>query len=181
MNIQETIQYLNDKIAEIETYADMRTHDMPEETKERIAIIANRSITVIQQVVAKVEGASRTTQDANFEGFLQDVVTKCDDAVAYTRRKIDEAVSETEDDDSLKELRQHITSAINDLKNSEEVKDMAASIKEVTTSIYEQVEDFMTRPETKEAMTKAKVSVVKIAEKGVSVLKNVLNVSDEDL
>ncbi len=182
MNVQETIQYLNDKIGEIETYADMRANDMPKETKDQITAVADRSVTVIKQVITKVEEASaHTSHDANFEGFLQEVVDKCEGAVAYTRTKIDEAVSSSEHTEKLKEAKRQILDSFEELKAHEEVKEMVASIKEVTASIYEHIEDYLSKPETQEAMTKAKISTVKIAEKGVSVLKKFLKVDDEDL
>ncbi len=56
---------------------------------------------------------------------------------------------------------------------------MINSIKEVTASIYSQLEDYMTKPETQEIIKKAKVATVKIAEKGVSALKDLFKVEDD--
>lgn len=180
MSVHETIQRLNEKIAEIETYAEMRANDMPTSTKEDIAALANRSIDIIKQVIAKVIETPSMDQDDNFLAF-REVIAKCDSAVAYTRSKIDEAVSLAIKDKPIKQDNQADTKIIIQIKANEEVRDILMSIKEVASTIYEQAEIFMARPETKEVIDKTKVEVVRIAEKSLIVLKKLLDVSDEDL
>ncbi len=180
MNVQDTIQYLKEKITEIETYAAMRSNDMPSDTKYRIAEIANRCISVVKQVIKTVEEATSHINQDDISSFLSDVIAKCDSAVIYTRDKIDKVVSSPEDDD-IEEVKYEIKDAINELKSDEEFKANLLVIKEFTSSVFEEIEDYLARPENQKTLAKAKVATVKIAEKGISLLKHLLQVSDEDL
>lgn len=179
MEHQETIELLDEKILEIKTYANMRANDMPEDIVTKIEAISDRSIRVLEDVKAKVEDtASKVAHDDDFYGFLDQVYAKSEEACAYTKTKIDQAVDSLKHDEKLKEASKQIQDTFAEIRNNDEVKEMVSSIKEVSASIYSQIEDYMAKPETKEMLAKAKVSTVKIAEKGVDALKKLLKVND---
>ena len=179
MELEYTINYLDEKIDEIGAYADMRSNDMPEDVVNKVTKLKDRSVTVLNDVKNKViDTASKVSHDEEFALFLDQVVEKSEAAVEYTKTKIDETVAMVRHDEKLKEASRQIQDTFDEIKNNDEVKEMVSSIKEVTASIYSQIEDYMSKPETQETIAKAKVSTVKIAEKGVTALKKLLKVED---
>lgn len=179
MELEYTINYLDEKIEEINAYAEMRANDMPDDIVDKVIKLKDRSVTVLEDVKAKVVNtASKVEHDEEFASFLDQVVEKSEAAVEYTKTKIDETVAMVRHDEKLKEASKQIQDTFDEIKNNDEVKEMVSSIKEVTASIYSQIEDYMSKPETQETIAKAKISTVKIAEKGVVALKKLLKVED---
>ena len=61
----------------------------------------------------------------------------------------------------------------------DDVKDAVSSIREVSQSIRKEIEDYMAKPETQESIRKAKITTVRLAERGLSALKTFLKVEEE--
>ena len=180
MSIDEAIIYLEDKITDIQTYGELAKEGLNLQNQEKVDRLCTKTIAVLNAVKEKAQDtAKRVPDDENFAAFLDSVCQKSDEAIAYTKRKIDEIIKLDDPEEKLKEAAEQIRNTFGEIKDNDEVKDMINSIKEVTASIYGQLEDYMTKPETQEIIKKAKVATVKIAEKGVSALKDLFKVEDD--
>lgn len=180
MNKNDTILKMQSKINEIETYVATKLENVDEETKEKVIKIKNRTVDVINTAINKVEEtANEVSDDAYLGDFLTKVETKCEEATKFTISKIDEVLMTVSQEEKIKAASKQVQDAFDELTNNDEVKEVISSIKEVANSMYVQIEEYLAKPETQETIKKAKKTTIKVAEKGLDALKNLLNVEED--
>lgn len=175
MSTIETINLMRQNIDNISEYAYEQASNQSENLARQIYEISNKTISVIETAIAKVEETSNeVVQDQNFEEFLAKVEEKCNDAYSYTIKKIDELVSKENYDIKLQDTAKQIQEAFDAITSSEEVKDVMSSIKEVSYSLHQQLEEYLAKPETKVMIKHAKETTLRCAEKGYVALRKFL-------
>ena len=172
MNIEEKLQELNSKLARLEEYKNDVLKEADDLTKEKVAEIKEQSIKVLKEAIRKIEEVKDEGEKLDIEEVSDRISAKFNDAYYYSIHRIDDLLK-------INDKKNDFEEAINKFFNSEEFKAASDKIEKVSKDVYKQVEDFMNREETKEAIKKAKITTVKVAEKGLAALKKALNVEEE--
>ena len=180
MNKDETILKMQEKIKEINEYVNQKIENVDDETKAKILDIKNRTVDVIMSAAEKVEEtANEVANDDSFKEFLLKVENKCTEAVQYTINKVNELLKNSDHEEKIKEATKQVQDAFESITNNDDIKDAISSIREVSQSIYKEFETYMAKPETQESIRKAKITTVRLAERGLSALKTFLKVEEE--
>ena len=181
MNTFETIELMRQHISAINEYATKQAEGQAQALADKVFAISNKTNSVIETAIKKVEETSNeVVQDQNYEQFLTKVEAKCNDAHAYTIKKIDELVLNENYEAKLQEASKQIQETFDAITSNEEVQEVVSSIKEVSYSLHQQLEEYFAKPETKEMIKHAKQTTLRCAEKGYAALKKFLEESRED-
>lgn len=155
------------KLDKMQKYREEEIASADELTKEKAKEIKNQTSRVLNEAIRKIEEAQSEPKGIDLEEFEDRIVSRFNDAFYYSIHKIDDLLR-------IKEEKNDIEDAINRFLNSEEFKKTSAKAQAFANEIYHQVEDYMNKEETKQAIKKAKITTVKIAEKGLESLKKLL-------
>lgn len=181
MNTFETIELMKQHINAIQEYAAKQTEGQPQIIVDKVNEISNKTISVIETAIAKVEEtANEVVQDKNYEAFLTKVEEKCTDACAYTIKKIDEMIINENYEQKLLEASRQVQEAFDSVTSNEEVKEVVSSVKELTASIHQQIDEYLAKPETQAIIKQAKKTALHFAEKSYDALKTLLEEDEEN-
>ncbi len=172
---EDTVKEMESQVQELEKDLAVKAETLDDEGKEKAKALVNKTEESIRSTIEKVRGIiSDVQEDDRLEEFLDKVKAKSMEAVDFTKEKVAELTKKTENDDRLERLGNDITSEFDKIRESDAFKKTADLLSDINAKISE----FMSRPEVRNAINKAKTTTVNIAEKGVESLKKALNTED---
>ena len=174
---EDTVKEMESQVKELEDDLAGEIDKLDEEGKEKAKALVERTEEAIRTSIEKVRTViTNVKEDEKLDEFLDKVKAKSMEAVDFTREKVQEltAKKEEEPEKTLDEASNDIMSTFENIKESETLKKTAEFLGEINKKINE----FFERPDVKEAIDKAKIKTVNIAEKGVEGLKKVLNTEE---
>ncbi|MBR3252038.1 MAG: hypothetical protein IKF80_10050, partial [Erysipelotrichaceae bacterium] len=113
-------------------------------------------------------------EDEKVDEFLDKVKAKSMEAVEFTKEKVAELTQKVEKNDTFEKLSSDIMSEFDKVKETDAFKKATDLLADLSAKINE----VLNRPEVKEAIDKAKITTVNLAEKGVDGLKKVLKTDE---
>ena len=167
---------MESQVKELEDDLAGEIDKLDEEGKEKAKALVLRTEEAIKTSIEKVRTViTNVKEDEKLDEFLDKVKAKSMEAVDFTREKVQELTKKKEEPEkTLDEASNDIMSTFENIKESEALKKTAEFLSEINRKINE----FFERPDVKEAIDKAKIKTVNIAEKGVEGLKKVLNTEE---
>ena len=126
----------------------------------------------VESVFNEVRGSVQ--EDEKVDEFLDKVKAKSMEAVEFTKDKIAELTKKVEKNDTFEKLSSDIMSEFDKVKETDAYKKTADLLADLSSKINE----ILNKPEVKEAINKAKITTVNLAEKGVDGLKKVLKTDE---
>lgn len=165
-----TVKELKEDIAQLEKDFGKVSEDLDEAGKIKANEIVKKTENVINTSIDKVSAALETIQDEEqLNDLLDKIKAKAKEATDYALEKI-EAIANG-DDNEIDKLHDDIMAEFDKLKETDIYKTTTVLIKQS----YDKVNEFLARPDVQDAITKAKKTTIKVAEKGVEGLKRVLD------
>ncbi|MBR4461259.1 MAG: hypothetical protein IKS51_01590 [Erysipelotrichaceae bacterium] len=173
---EDTVKEMESQVKELEDDLAGEIDKLDEEGKEKAKALVLRTEEAIKTSIEKVRTViTNVKEDEKLDEFLDKVKAKSMEAVDFTREKVQELTKKKEEPEkTLDEASNDIMSTFENIKESEALKKTAEFLSEINRKINE----FFERPDVKEAIDKAKIKTVNIAEKGVEGLKKVLNTEE---
>lgn len=166
----ETIKQMQDEIQDLENVVKEKADRLDDTAKQKAEELVEKTKTAINSSIEKVSAVVQDTIDEDkLNTFLESVQTKSKEAVDYTKAKIEEFANTTPKQ-NLDALLDEIVGDFDKVKETDTFKKASEFVK----NIGDQVNDYLNKPEVKEAIDKAKKTTIVIAEKGVEGLKKVL-------
>ena len=174
--IENTIKQLQKEIKGLEKTLKAKEDILDDNAREKAEELVDRTIDTIDATIEKVKAVvDEKVDDDKIEEFLENVEVKSKEAVDYAKAKIEEFACENKKFD-LDKLFDEISSDFEKIKESDTFKKVTDFAKDA----YNQVNDYLQKPEVKQAIDKAKKTTIDIAEKGVEGLKKVLTSKEEE-
>ena len=173
---EDTVKEMESQVKELEDDLAGEIDKLDEEGKEKAKALVERTEEAIRTSIEKVRTVIvNVKEDEKLDEFLDKVKAKSMEAVDFTKEKVQELTAKKEEEDPmLDEASNDIMSVFENIKESDTLKKTA----EFLSDINKKINDFFERPDVKEAIAKAKIRTVNIAEKGVEGLKKVLNTEE---
>ncbi len=173
---EDTVKEMESQVKELEDDLAGEIDRLDEEGKEKAKALVERTEEAIRSSIEKVRTViTNVKEDEKLDEFLDKVKAKSMEAVDFTREKVQELTKKKEEPEkTLDDASNDIMSVFDNIKESEALKKTA----EFLSDINRKINEFFERPEVKEAIDKAKIKTVNIAEKGVEGLKKVLNTEE---
>ena len=174
---EDTVKELESQVHDLEEDLAKKVEILDEEGKEKAKILVNKTKEAIKSSIEKVGNIiSDVKEDEKLEEFLEKVKAKSLEAVEFTKGKISELTKPKEEEKakSLENVFEDVLGELDKIKDSDAYKKTVDLLAELSAKINE----FLERPEVKNAINKAKVATVNIAEKGVEGLKKALNTDE---
>ncbi|MBR4421237.1 MAG: hypothetical protein IKS69_01725 [Erysipelotrichaceae bacterium] len=173
---EDTVKEMESQVKELEDNLAGEIDKLDEEGKEKAKALVERTEEAIRTSIEKVRTVIvNVKEDEKLDEFLDKVKAKSMEAVDFTKEKVQELTAKKEEQEqSLDEASHDIMSTFENIKESETIKKTA----EILSDINKKINEFFEKPEVKEAISKAKITTVNIAEKGVEGLKRVLNTEE---
>jgi hypothetical protein len=173
---EDTVKEMESQVKELEDDLAGEIDKLDEEGKEKAKALVERTEEAIKSSIEKVRTVIiNVKEDEKLDEFLDKVKAKSMEAVDFTREKVQELTKKKEEPEkTLDDASNDIMSVFDNIKESEALKKTA----EFLSDINRKINEFFERPEVKEAIDKAKIKTVNIAEKGVEGLKKVLNTEE---
>ena len=173
---EDTVKEMESQVKELEDDLAGEIDKLDEEGKEKAKALVERTEEAIKSSIEKVRTVIiNVKEDEKLDEFLDKVKAKSMEAVDFTREKVQELTKKKEEPEkTLDDASNDIMNVFDNIKESEALKKTAEFLDEINKKINE----FFERPEVKEAIDKAKIKTVNIAEKGVEGLKKVLNTEE---
>ncbi len=173
---EDTVKEMESQVKELEDDLAGEIDKLDEEGKEKAKALVERTEEAIKSSIEKVRTVIiNVKEDEKLDEFLDKVKAKSMEAVDFTREKVQELTKKKEEPEkTLDDASNDIMNVFDNIKESEALKKTAEFLSEINKKINE----FFERPEVKEAIDKAKIKTVNIAEKGVEGLKKVLNTEE---
>lgn len=171
---EETVKELKQDIEDLEESFKEKAPLFDEQTKAKASEVVEKTKTAINNSIDKVSAVIKDLkEDEKLDEFLDKVKAKSMEAVDFAKEKIN-AIANKENDDSIDKLAADVMSEFDKLKESEIAKKTTVILKQAEGKINE----FLEKPEVKDAINKAKVTTINVAEKGVEGLKKVLKTDE---
>ena len=173
---EDTVKEMESQVKEMEDDLAEEIDKLDEEGKEKAKALVGRTEEAIKSSIEKVRTViTNVKEDEKLDEFLDKVKAKSMEAVDFTKEKVQELTHKKEEPEkTLDEASNDIMSTFENIKESEALKKTA----EFLSDINKKINEFFERPDVKEAIEKAKITTVNIAEKGVEGLKKVLNTEE---
>lgn len=189
--IDESIAKMEGFIKEIEEETINHSINLAEDSKKQVQEIANRTISTINNSIAKLNEMKKTVEDdSQLEDFLNRLEFKCKDVTDFTKEKIEEIKPIIKD--NLADLKNDLEKGFDDFKKdfnetkktSEssfdkllENENIKAAIK-LAKDAKDKAIEFYNDPRTQKAINQAKLKAIELAEKGLDELKVLLDRDD---
>ena len=172
----DTVKEMESQVKELEDDLAGEIDKLDEEGKQKAKALVERTEEAIRSSIEKVRTViTNVKEDEKLDEFLDKVKAKSMEAVDFTREKVQELTAKKEESEkTLDDASNDIMGVFDNIKESETLKKTA----EFLSDINKKINEFFERPEVKEAIDKAKIKTVNIAEKGVEGLKKVLNTEE---
>ncbi len=172
----DTVKEMESQVKELEDDLAGEIDKLDEEGKQKAKALVERTEEAIRSSIEKVRTViTNVKEDEKLDEFLDKVKAKSMEAVDFTREKVQELTAKKEESEkTLDDASNDIMGVFDNIKESETLKKTAEFLGDISKKINE----FFERPEVKEAIDKAKIKTVNIAEKGVEGLKKVLNTEE---
>jgi len=201
--IEDSIKKMQSFIDEIELTAIDKIRNVSDESRLQVEAISLKTVETIKNSIEKLNNMKdKVIEDQDLDDFLNRLEDKCKDVTTYTKQKIDEIVPVVKE--NLADFKEDLEKGFDNIKVNDEVKE-AETIKEVKVEkdnsddyidkvinsenfknivmflkeTKDRAVELYNKPETQEAIDKAKVKIVEYAEKGLETLKVVLDREDE--
>ncbi|MBO7677569.1 MAG: hypothetical protein J6S49_08650 [Erysipelotrichaceae bacterium] len=172
---EDTIREMESQVNDLENDLAAKAEQLDETNKEKAKVLVNKTEEAIKSSIEKIKGIINDVQeDEKVDEFLDKVKAKSMEAVDFTKAKVAELTSEVKKNDTLEKLGADIMSEFDKIKESDAFKKTADFLNDISGKVNE----FFEKPEVKEAINKAKVTTVNIAEKGVEGLKKALKTDE---
>ena len=172
---EDTIIEMESQVNDLENDLAAKAEQLDETNKEKAKVLVNKTEEAIKSSIEKIKGVINDVQeDEKVDEFLDKVKAKSMEAVDFTKAKVAELTSEVKKNDTLEKLGADIMSEFDKIKESDAFKKTADFLNDISGKVNE----FFEKPEVKEAINKAKVTTVNIAEKGVEGLKKALKTDE---
>lgn len=163
-NVEELGKYVAEKTKALnDSDVKAKAEDLVKKTQDAIGV----SMKKVTEVIDKV------TEDEKLDEFLDKIKAKSQEAVEFTKTKVDD-LTKTNTVPTLEELAKEISANFDKLKESDVVKNAA----DFLTDLGGKINEFMDKPEVKEAINKAKTTTISVAEAGVEGLKTLLKADE---
>ena len=167
---EKTVKALKEDIADLEKSFNKATADLDEATKLKAREIVEKTEDTINRSIDKVSAVINDIKDEEkMNDLLDKVKAKAKEATDYAGERID-AIINNNDGIDIDKLHDDIMAEFDKLKETDAFKKTTVLIKEG----YDKINEFLDKPEVKQAINKAKTTTISIAEKGVEGLKKVL-------
>jgi len=171
----ETIEKLKKEYDELEETVKEKYEQFDEAAKPKAEELVKKTQAAIQATIDKVQEAVKDLkEDEKVDEFLDSVQTKSQEAVDYTKAKIEEFANSGAKE-SLDKIYQDIMADFEKIKETDQFK----KVSDFANAATDKVKDYLNKPEVQEALDKAKKTTIKVAEKGVEGLKKVLNAEED--
>ncbi|MBO7698562.1 MAG: hypothetical protein J6S38_05970 [Erysipelotrichaceae bacterium] len=172
---EDTIREMESQVNDLENDLAAKAEQLDETNKEKAKVLVNKTEEAIKSSIEKIKGIINDVQeDEKVDEFLDKVKAKSMEAVDFTKAKVAELTSEVKKNDTLEKLGADIMSEFDKIKETDAFKKTADFLNDISGKVNE----FFEKPEVKEAINKAKVTTVNIAEKGVEGLKKALKTDE---
>ena len=166
---ENTIKEMQEEIDDLKDTLKAKADTLDETSLIKARELVDKTVDVINTTIGKVKGVAKEEVDEDkVDDFLENVETKVQEAVDYAKAKIEEF---SKSEYSLDNLFDEISADFEKIKSSDTFK----KVSDLAKDAYNQVNDYLSKPEVKQAITKAKETTINIAEKGVEGLKKVLS------
>lgn len=165
-----TVKELKDDIADLEKDFAKVSKDLDEASKLKAKELLKNTENTINKSIDKVSAVIDDIKDEEkLNDLLDKIKAKAKEATDYTLEKINN-LKNGEDEISIDQLHDDIMAEFDKLKDSEAYQVTKVLVKEG----YDKINEFLAKPEVQDAISKAKKTTIKVAEKGVESLKKVL-------
>ena len=185
--VNETVEEMKQKIELISSEADKVEGDSKEKAQE----LKNKAVDILNKAVAKLQEVLKTIQDPEeIKKATAFVEEKSKQIYDFTMKKIEELKT----NEDLKKGLNQAEELIKDVAGKAQVKakeayDKALENEDIKKAVdkagaaiddaKKNIEEFIKKPETQEAIEKAKDTTIDIAEKAVAALKDWLKPEDK--
>ena len=174
---EDTVKEMESQVQELENDLAAKVQNLDEEGKEKAKVIVEKTQQAIKSSIEKVRNVIADVQeDEKLDEFLDKVKAKSMEAVDFTKEKVSELMNSTQKENTLEKLGSDIMSEFEKVKDSDALKKTADFLSDIQNKINE----FFEKPEVKQAIDKAKITTVNIAERGVEGLKKALNTEPKE-
>jgi len=176
---EETIELMNEITSDIKTKASEKLNGLSEVDAEKINIIADKTVNVIEEATSKLKEAVEKIADENeLNLFLDRVKQKCVEAKDYALEKFEEIVPYVNAE--YKEVEEILNEDINNVEAEAEdvsVPDPVVEIpeEEVPPTIEELVEEEPAKEENLQIEKEIKEVVANFKEDASSTMENLLD------
>ncbi len=172
---EDTIKEMESQVNELENDLATKAEQLDDSNKEKAQALVNKTEEAIKTSIDKIKNIINEVQeDEKVDEFLDKVKAKSMEAVEFTKEKIGELTKKVEKNDSFEKLTSDIMSEFDKVKETDAYKKTADLLADLSNKINE----ILNKPEVIEAINKAKLTTVNIAEKGVDGLKKVLKTDE---
>jgi len=172
----KTVKELKEDIKELEKNFKNVTAGVDEVTKLKAKEVYDKTKATINSSIDKISAVfNEVKEDEKVDDLLDKVKAKAKEAVDYASDKI-EAIANNTDGVDVDKLHDDIMAEFDKLKETEAFKKTKVLIKEG----YDKINEFLEKPEVKNAIKKAKTTTIAVAKKGVDEIKRVIASVDEE-
>ena len=170
----EIAEEMKKDVESIQTLAREKMEKLDGVGKEKVVELANKTITAVNNTLEKLKDvANKVDDDEKVNDLLDRANAKCKEAVEFTKTKINEILPEEK-----KEIKIDLDNVLNDIRSSFDKIMKNENVQQATNfvkGIGDSVNEFLSKPEVKEKLDKAKDVTITVAEKGLDVLKSALS------
>ena len=172
---EDTIKEMESQVNELENDLAAKAEQLDESNKEKAKALVDKTEEAIKTSIDKIKSIiTEVQEDEKVDEFLDKVKAKSMEAVEFTKEKVSELTKKVEKDDTFEKITSDIMAEFDKVKETDAFKKTA----DVLTDLSGKLNEFLNKPEVKDAINKAKVTTVNIAEKGVDGLKKVLKTDE---
>ena len=172
---EDTIKEMESQVNELENDLAAKTEQLDESNKEKAKALVDKTEEAIKTSIDKIKSIiTEVQEDEKVDEFLDKVKAKSMEAVEFTKEKVAELTKKVEKDNTFEKISADIMAEFDKIKETDAFKKTA----DVLTDLSGKLNEFLNKPEVKDAINKAKVTTVNIAEKGVDGLKKVLKTDE---
>lgn len=174
------------KIQKLKKLLDAGIQDVEESLSEKYEKLDDESKAKIEDLIAKAKNAVNTAVEKTgavitevkdkekVDEFIEGVEEKSQETFDFIKAKIEEFA----DKKNAKNTDDILAEIFNDFEKVKE-SDTYKKATDFVKGIGEQVNEYLNKPEVKQAINKAKKTTINIAEKGVDGLKKILTPEEE--
>lgn len=173
-NIDEVKEKMSETIEDIKEFAKEKTEGKDEAAKEKVAKLVEKASEVINNAKEKIgEATELIKDDEQLNKFINTITIKVQEASDFTKMKISELIPEQE---KIDKLTKDLIDSFDRFTESEGVQTVVRTFQ----NLSDQVNEYLSRPEVKAKINKAKKATLNAAEKGMEQLRKVLEVDEEE-
>lgn len=174
--IDETIKKMQDSIEDLENTVKEKADKLDDYAKEKTASLVEKTELAINSSIEKIKTVANDVKDEEkLNEFLDNVVVKSKEAIDYTKAKVEEFANTTPKQ-GVDKVYEDIVKEFDKIKESDAIKKAVEFIK----GVGDNVNEYLNKPEVKQAINKAKKTTISLAEKGVDGLKKVLATDEQE-